>query len=116
MSSRHLRSEEPMARAHGRTSPTLRSPSRTVAWQARSLRLLRGGTAEPRDEARTPTPRPSLTLLERAAVMPSSAWRAVHGAAAAHRGERGAPSLEVRSANDAPTITPSAPSELLDGE
>jgi len=83
---------------------------------ARPLRLLRGGIAEPRDDGRTPTPRPSLTLLERPAVMPASAWRALHESTAPHRGEGGDPSLDVRPANDAPTIAPSASYELLDRE
>lgn len=42
---------------------------------ARSLRLLRGGTSNRRgDEPRAPSARPSLTLLERPAVMPARAW------------------------------------------
>jgi signal recognition particle receptor subunit beta len=43
---------------------------------ARSLRLLRGGTSNRRsDEPRAPSARPSLTLLQRPAVMPASAWQ-----------------------------------------
>jgi signal recognition particle receptor subunit beta len=92
---------------------------------ARSLRLLRGGTPKGySDEPHATAPRPSLTLLDRPAVMPAGAWRAaleaeaerarVSEAAVAGDASASAPPTqpsEGHSANDTPTLAP--PSDLL---
>jgi signal recognition particle receptor subunit beta len=56
--------------------PRPSGPRRDARAIARSLRLLRGGTSNRyHDEPRALSARPSLTLLERPAVMPAQAWR-----------------------------------------